>query len=177
MSTVCNLVQCSKAAGPIQLKSAGRSIVSSPVPRKQPSGMTLCRSRRFFYLVLSRPIVRKTVLKDCFFGLGLAEHKGQTRKNAKAIRVPVTRAGQVLSHAFTHSSDIRHLQIEAGIHTIGEAAWQHCTRLLIVHLPSSLLCLKEGAFRCCYVLHTVTAPGCIDFGCWAFEECAGGREW
>ena len=40
-----------------------------------------------------------------------------------------------------------------------------------MHLPSSLLCLQEGAFRCCYVLHTVTAPGCIDFGCWAFEEC------
>ena len=40
-----------------------------------------------------------------------------------------------------------------------------------MHLPGSLLCLQEGAFRCCYVLHTVTAPGCIDFGCWAFEEC------
>ena len=100
-----------------------------------------------------------------------AEHKGQMRQNAKALRVPVTRSGQVIPHAFTHSSDIRHLRIEAGIHTIGEAAWQHCTRLLIVHLPSTLLCLKEGAFRCCYVLHTVTAPGCIDFGCWAFEEC------
>ena len=33
MSTVCNLVQCSKAAGPIQLKSAGRSIISSPGDR------------------------------------------------------------------------------------------------------------------------------------------------
>ena len=100
-----------------------------------------------------------------------AEHKGQMRKKAKALRVPVTRSGQVLPRAFTHASDIRHLQVEAGIHTVGEAAWQHCTRLLIVHLPSSLLCLQEGAFRCCYVLHTVTAPGCIDFGCWAFEEC------
>ena len=40
-----------------------------------------------------------------------------------------------------------------------------------MHLPSSLLSLQEGAFPCCYVLHTVTAPGCIDFGCWAFEEC------
>ena len=100
-----------------------------------------------------------------------AEHKGQMRQNAKAIRVPVTRSGQVIPHAFTHSSDLRHLQIEAGIHTIGEAAWQHCTRLLIVHLPSSLLSLKDGAFRCCYNLHTFVAPGCRDFGCWAFEQC------
>ena len=47
-----------------------------------------------------------------------AEHKGQMRQNAKAIRVPVTRSGQVIPHAFTHSSDLRHLQIEAGIHTL-----------------------------------------------------------
>ena len=77
----------------------------------------------------------------------------------------------MIPHAFTHSSDLRHLQIEAGIHTIGEAAWQHCTRLLIVHLPSSLRSLKDGAFRCCYNLHTFVAPGCRDFGCWAFEQC------
>ena len=54
---------------------------------------------------------------------------------------------------------------------IGEAAWQHCSRSLIVHLPTSLVCLKEGAFRRCYVLHTITTPGCRDFGSWAFEEC------
>ena len=44
-----------------------------------------------------------------------AEHKGQMRKKAKALRVPVTRSGQVLPRAFTHASDIRHLQVEAGI--------------------------------------------------------------
>ena len=100
-----------------------------------------------------------------------AEHKGQMKRNAKAIQVPPTRSGQVLPHAFTHSNEVRHLQVEAGVHTIGEAAWQHCNRLLIVHLPSSLVCLKDGAFRRCYVLHTVTAPECRDFGCWVFEEC------
>ena len=67
------------------------------------------------------------VVRQCCYR---AEHKGQTRRNAKAIRVPVTRSGQALPHAFTHSSDTRHLQVEAGIHTIGEAAWQHCTRPL-----------------------------------------------
>ena len=100
-----------------------------------------------------------------------AEHKGQLKRNAKAIRVPLTRSGQVLPHAFTHMIEVRHAQVEAGLHTIGEAAWQHCNRLLIVHLPSTLVCLKDGAFRRCYVLHTVTAPECRHFGSWVFEEC------
>ena len=57
------------------------------------------------------------VVRQCSY---CAEHKGQIRKKAKALRVPVTRSGQVLPRAFTHSSDVRHLQVEAGIHTIGE---------------------------------------------------------
>ena len=74
-----------------------------------------------------------------------AEHKGQLKRNAKAIRVPPTRSGQVLPHAFTHMNEVRHVQVEAGLHTIGEAAWQHCNRLLIVHLPNTLVCLKKMA--------------------------------
>ena len=44
--------------GPIQLKSAGRSIRSIPAPRKQPSGMTRCGSRGS-YSALSMSIVLK----------------------------------------------------------------------------------------------------------------------
>ena len=61
--------------------------------------------------------------------------------------------------------------MESGIHTIGEAAWQHCNRLLIVRLPSTVVCLQDGAFRRNYALHTVEAPGCKYFGLWVFEEC------
>ena len=67
--------------------------------------------------------------------------------------------------------DVRHVQVEAGIHTIGEAAWQHCNRLLIVQLPNTVVCLQDGAFQRNYVLHTVSAPGCKYFGLWVFEEC------
>ena len=66
---------------------------------------------------------------------------------------------------------VRHVQVEAGIHTIGEAAWQHCNRLQIVQLPSTVVCLQDGAFRRNYVLRTVIAPGCKYFGLWVFEEC------
>ena len=99
-----------------------------------------------------------------------AEHKGQLKMRAKAIRVPPIRAGRVLSHAFTHTNDVRH-EVEAGIHTIGEAAWQHCNRLQIVQLPSTVVCLQDGAFCRNCVLHTVIAPGCKHFGLWVFEEC------
>ena len=70
-----------------------------------------------------------------------------------------------------HTVDVRRVQVEAGIHTIGEAAWQHCNRLQIVQLPSAVVCLQDGAFLRNYVLRTVTAPGCKDFGLWVFEEC------
>ena len=65
------------------------------------------------------------VVRQCF---SQAEHKGQLKKRAKAIRVPPIRTGRVLPHAFTHTVDVRHVQVEAGIHTIGEAAWQHCNK-------------------------------------------------
>ena len=38
------------------------------------------------------------------------EHKGQLKNRAKAIRVPSTRTGRVLPHAFTHTVDLRHVQ-------------------------------------------------------------------
>ena len=108
------------------------------------------------------------VVRQCFCQV---EHKGQLKNRAKAIRVPPIRTGRVLPHAFTHTVGVRHVQVEAGIHTIGEAAWQHCNRLQIVQLPSTVVCLQDGAFRRNCVLRTVIAPGCKYFGLWVFEEC------
>ena len=113
------------------------------------------------------------VVRQC---LVQAEHTGQLKTRAKAIRVPPTRTGRVLPHAFTHSSNVRHVQVEAGIHTIGEAAWQHCNRLQVVKLPNTVVCLLDGAFRRNYVLRTVLAPGCKHFGLWVFEECYSLKE-
>ena len=92
------------------------------------------------------------VVRKCF---SQAEHKGQLKKRAKAIRVPPISAGRVLPHAFTHTVDVRHVQVEAGIHTIGEA---------LVQLPSTVVCLQDGAFRRNYVLRTVIATGRKEFG-------------
>ena len=61
--------------------------------------------------------------------------------------------------------------MEAGIHTIGEAAWQSCLRLQMVQLPSTAVCLEDGVFRRSYVLRAVHAPGCKQYGRSLFEEC------
>ena len=100
-----------------------------------------------------------------------AEHKGQLRRKAKAICVPAEDNEQVLPNAFSHVSDIRHVQVEPGIHTVGEAAWQSCQRLQIVKLPDTVVCLQEGAFQRCYELRMVLVPGCKQFGRSVFAEC------
>ena len=53
MSTACNFVQCSHAAGPNQLKSAVKTNDSIPASKKQPSGMERCKSAAS-YSVLSK---------------------------------------------------------------------------------------------------------------------------
>ena len=97
-----------------------------------------------------------------------AEHKGQLKNRVKAIRVPSNNMDRVLPHAFSHISDVRRVQVDAGIHTIGEAAWQSCLRLQVVKLPSTVVCLQDGVFRRSYVLRTVLAPGCKYFLEFAF---------
>lgn len=100
-----------------------------------------------------------------------AERKGQLRQRAKAICVPAEDNDRVLPNAFSHVQDIRHVQVEAGIHTIGEAAWQSCQRLQIVKLPGTVVCLQDGAFQRCYELRTVLVPGCKQFGRSVFAQC------
>ena len=72
------------------------------------------------------------IVRQC---LAQAEHKGQLKNRVKAIRVPSNGIDRVLPHAFSHIPDVRHVQVDAGTHTIGEAAWQNCSRLQIVQLP------------------------------------------
>ena len=95
---------------------------------------------------------------------------GQLKSRVKAIRVRSNSTGRVLPHAFSHITDVRRVQVEAGIRIIGEAAWQSCLRLQVVQLPSTVVCLQDGVFRRSYALRTVLAPGCKQFGIRVFEE-------
>ena len=104
------------------------------------------------------------IVRQC---LAQAEHKGQLKSRVKAIRV----TGRVLPHAFSRNTEVRHVQVEAGIRIIGEAAWRSCLRLQVVQLPNTVVCPQNGVFRRSYALQTVLPPGCKQFGIKVFEEC------
>ena len=108
------------------------------------------------------------IVRQCFVE---AEHKGQLKGGAKAIRVPSSTSDRILPQAFSFHTEVRHVQVEAGIRVVGEAAWRSCQRLQVVHLPSTAVCLQNGAFRRSYLLRTVLAPGRRQFGIKVFEAC------
>ena len=108
------------------------------------------------------------IARQCFVD---ALHKGHLQGGAKAIRVPSSNTDRILPHAFSFDTEVRHVQVEAGIRVVGEAAWRSCQRLQVVHLPSRVVCLQHGAFRRCYLLRAVLAPGCGQFGIKVFEAC------
>ena len=108
------------------------------------------------------------VVRQCFV---TAEHKGQLLQRAQAICVPAKDTDLVLPKAFSYVPDLRHVQVEPGIRTIGASAWQSCQQLQIVKMPSTVVCLQDGAFQGCYALMMVLAPGCKRFGRRAFAEC------
>ena len=108
------------------------------------------------------------IARQCFVD---ALHKGHLTGGAKAIRVPFSTTDRILPQAFSFHTEVRHVQVEAGIRIVGEAAWRSCQRLQVVHLPTTVVCLQHGAFRRCYLLRVVVAPGCRQFGIKVFEAC------
>ena len=99
-----------------------------------------------------------------------AAHKGRHTGDAKAIRVPFDMTDRI-PQAFSFHTEVHHVQVEAGIRIVGEAAWRSCQQLQVVHLPDAVVCLRRGVFRRCYLLRAVTAPGCRQFGIKVFEAC------
>ena len=97
--------------------------------------------------------------------------KGHLTDGAKAIRVPFRATDRILPQAFSCHTDVRRVQVEAGVRVVGEAAWRSCQRLQVVHLPDTVVCLRRGVFCKCGLLREVVAPGCRHFGVKAFEAC------
>ena len=45
---------------------------------------------------------------------------------------------RILPQAFSFHTEVRHVQVEAGIRVVGKAAWRSCQRLQVVHLPHTV---------------------------------------
>ena len=101
------------------------------------------------------------IVRQCFTE---AEHKGQLTGKVRAIRVPYNTTDRILPHAFSHNTEVRHVQVEAGIRIIGEAAWRSCLRLQIVQLPNTVVCLQNGVFRRSYALRASWLLGASSSG-------------
>ena len=89
----------------------------------------------------------------------------------KAIWVPANESGILPAKAFFAIARLRHVQVEAGNHTIERQAWRYCHTLTIVKLPSSVVAIANAAFQGCYALTTVAMPGCVSLGARLFAEC------
>ena len=85
-------------------------------------------------------------------------HKGQLQGEAKATRVPSGRKTKYRHKPFPSTRKSVMSQLKTG-------------KLQVVHLPDTVVGLRRGAFRRCYVLGAVTAPGCKQFGIMVFEAC------
>ena len=146
------------------------------------SNSTLGRELQFVqkntHEVLTDPIQSKLRANQCFYVLARqcfveAIHKGQLKGKAKAMRVPFSRSDKVPPQAFSVHAEVRHVLVEDGIRIVGEAAWRSCQRLQVVHLPDTVVSLKQEAFRRCQVLLFFHEHGRRVGGCAQWAECPG----
>ena len=108
------------------------------------------------------------ISQPCF---EVAEHKGQVKGDAKAIRVPYSSTDRVIPQAFAHTRGARHVKVDEGIRIVAEEAWRNCQNLQIVHLANTVISLQTRAFQRCYALHTIFVPGRKQFGKQVFFDC------
>ena len=102
--------------------------------------------------------------------------KDQIRRDAyddhpRAIWVPANETGILPAKAFFAVARLRHVQVEAGYHTIERQAWRYCHTLTIVKLPGTVVTVANAVFQGCYALTTVAMPGCLFLGARLFAEC------
>ena len=63
------------------------------------------------------------IVRQCFVD---AEHKGHLKGGAKAIRVPSGTTDRILPQAFSFHTEVRHVQVEAGIRIASDCRWSTC---------------------------------------------------
>ena len=85
--------------------------------------------------------------------------------------LPITSIGKF---AFQECSGLTSVTLPSSLTSIGDRAFNKCSGLKSVTLPSSLTSISYSAFGYCTGLTSVTLPNSITFlGQYAFKECSG----
>ena len=75
--------------------------------------------------------------------------------------------------AFQGCSQLLKIEIPSGETAIGEYAFQGCTALTEVVIPAGVTSIGAGAFQGCTALTEVMIPSSVtDIGAWAFQDCS-----
>ena len=105
--------------------------------------------------------------------------KGTNYRNLTNVNIPSTfmyedseySVKDIDSNAF-EETNITSLRIGEGVLKIGDYAFQNCTRMSSMSLPSTLTSIGEAAFRYCYQLSSIAIPASLtSIGDMAFTAC------
>ena len=102
---------------------------------------------------------------------------GPTSRNTTSVTLD-SRTTKINQYAFYECSGLTSIDLGGCISltTIGEYAFEHCSRLTSVTLPSSLISIGNFAFAYCSGLTSIDLSGCTSLtsiGNQAFSDCSG----
>lgn len=73
---------------------------------------------------------------------------------------------------FMHRVDIKSVEVEDGIKTIGRDSFAECVNMTALKLPKSVRVIDVGAFAVCSKLERVEIPEGVErIGDWSFSDC------
>lgn len=79
----------------------------------------------------------------------------------------------IAAGGFANLEDVTTLVLPDTLETIGDYAFEHCTKLRGVYIPDSVVSVGKGAFRDCIDLESVSIPvATTGIGADAFDGCA-----
>ena len=75
--------------------------------------------------------------------------------------------------AFNYCSNLTSITIPSGVTSIGEEAFSGCSGLTSINIPNSVTTIGESAFSSCSGLTSITIPSSVtNIGRGAFDECS-----
>lgn len=100
----------------------------------------------------------------------IAESQFSDRDDFHTVRI--SGATEIPAYAFNYCSNLRRVELAAGVVKVGRGAFAWCTRLEKVNLPASLRDLANDAFAYCMSLRDVRIPdGVTHIGSNCFSYC------